>query len=79
MSGEKFRAISVADFFYKNREIAGFDNPVRASYTIVRELVENALDACEQYSILPDIRVKLIDEGGSIYRLKVEDNGIGIP
>lgn len=79
MSGEKFKTISVADFFYKNREIAGFDNPVRATYTIIRELVENALDACEQYSILPDVRVKLIDEGGSIYRLKVEDNGIGIP
>jgi len=79
MSGEKFKAISVADFFYKNREIAGFDNPVRATYTIVRELVENALDACEQYSILPDVRVKLIDEGNSIYRLKVEDNGIGVP
>ncbi|NHV61186.1 MAG: DNA topoisomerase VI subunit B [Candidatus Verstraetearchaeota archaeon] len=79
MSGEKFKAISAADFFYKNKEIAGFDNPVRATYTIIRELVENALDACEQYSILPDVRVKLIDEGNSIYRLRVEDNGIGVP
>lgn len=79
MSQEKFQSISAADFFYKNREIAGFDNPVRATYTIIRELVENALDACEQYSIKPEIRVKLIDEGESIYRLKVEDNGIGVP
>jgi DNA topoisomerase-6 subunit B len=79
VSREKFQSISAADFFYKNREIAGFDNSVRATYTIVRELVENALDACEQYSIRPEIRVKLIDEGNSIYRLKVEDNGIGVP
>lgn len=79
MSGEKFKSISAADFFYKNKEIAGFDNPVRATYTIMRELVENALDACEQYSILPEVRVKLIDEGNSIYKLKVEDNGIGVP
>ena len=79
MSGEKFKSISAADFFYKNKEIAGFDNPVRATYTILRELVENALDACEQYSILPEVRVKLIDEGNSIYKLKVEDNGIGVP
>jgi len=79
LSGEKFKSISAADFFYKNKEIAGFDNPVRATYTIMRELVENALDACEQYSILPEVRVKLIDEGNSIYKLKVEDNGIGVP
>jgi len=79
VSREKFQSISAADFFYKNREIAGFDNPVRATYTIIRELVENALDACEQYSIKPELRVKLIDEGSSIYRLKIEDNGIGVP
>ncbi len=79
MSGEKFRSISAADFFYKNKEIAGFDNSVRATYTIMRELIENALDACEQYSIPPEVRVKLIDEGNSIYKLKVEDNGIGVP
>ncbi len=79
MSREKFQAISPADFFYRNKEIAGFDNPVRATYTIIRELVENALDACEQYSIPPDIRVKLIQQGSSIYKIKVEDNGIGVP
>lgn len=79
MSREKFQSISAADFFYRNREIAGFDNPVRATYTIIRELVENALDACEQYSIPPDVRTKLIDEGNSIYRIRVEDNGIGVP
>jgi len=53
VSREKFQSISAADFFYRNREIAGFDNPVRATYTIIRELVENSLDACEQYSIMP--------------------------
>ncbi|RLE49749.1 MAG: DNA topoisomerase VI subunit B [Candidatus Methanomethylicota archaeon] len=76
---EKFQAISPADFFYRNREIAGFDNPVRATYTIIRELVENALDACELYSIPPDVRVRLVSEGDSIYRIRVEDNGVGVP
>ena len=42
-----FEAISPADFFYRNRSIAGFDNNMRALYTAVRELVENSLDACE--------------------------------
>jgi DNA topoisomerase-6 subunit B len=79
VSREKFQSISAADFFYRNREIAGFDNPVRATYTIIRELVENALDACEQYSIMPDLRIKLISDGTSMYKIKVEDNGIGVP
>lgn len=79
MSHEKFQAISPADFFYRNREIAGFDNPVRATYTIVRELVENALDACELYRIPPDVKVKLVNEGGSTYGVRVEDNGVGVP
>ncbi|MEM2584471.1 MAG: DNA topoisomerase VI subunit B, partial [Thermoproteota archaeon] len=52
---EKFKEISPADFFYRNRDIAGFSNPVRALYTAVRELVENSLDACEARGILPDI------------------------
>ncbi|MEK6919717.1 MAG: hypothetical protein AABX62_01585 [Thermoproteota archaeon] len=43
---EVFQEISAADFFYRNRDIAGFTNPTRAIYSSVRELVENSLDAC---------------------------------
>ena len=35
--------MSPSDFFYRNREIAGFSNPSRATYTAVRELLENSL------------------------------------
>ncbi|RLE51142.1 MAG: DNA topoisomerase VI subunit B [Candidatus Methanomethylicota archaeon] len=60
--------------------MAGFDNPVRATYTIVRELVENALDACETHGILPDIYVRLsLKERGNVYNIRVEDNGCGVP
>ncbi|HDI46708.1 MAG TPA: DNA topoisomerase VI subunit B, partial [Candidatus Methanomethylia archaeon] len=79
MSREKFQAISPADFFYRNREIAGFDNPVRATYTVIRELVENSLDACELYQIPPDIRVRLTRVSENVYQIRVEDNGIGVP
>ncbi|MDW8034415.1 MAG: DNA topoisomerase VI subunit B [Nitrososphaerota archaeon] len=83
-SREKFKEISPADFFYRNRDIAGFSNPVRALYTAVRELVENSLDACEARSILPDIILFLNIEGQAdseknIVRIKIADNGGGIP
>lgn len=83
-SEEKFKEISPADFFYRNRDIAGFSNPVRALYTAVRELVENSLDACEARGILPDIILFLTIEGQAsseknIVRIKIADNGGGIP
>ncbi|RLF13935.1 MAG: DNA topoisomerase VI subunit B, partial [Thermoprotei archaeon] len=76
---EKWRAISAADFFYRNREIAGFDNPVRSTYTIFRELVENSMDACESGGFLPDIYVRLRHVEGGALEIKVEDNGRGVP
>lgn len=80
MSKEVYEAISPADFFYRNREIAGFDNPVRATYTIIRELVENSLDACETHGISPTVYVNLIEgERQGVYRIRVEDNGCGVP
>lgn len=75
----KFEAISPADFFYRNRDIAGFDNPMRALYTAVRELIENSLDACEDGRILPEIFASVEDLGENTFRLTVIDNGIGVP
>ena len=49
---EKFNQISPSEFFYSNRDLAGFSNPTRSLYTAVREFVENALDACDQKGIL---------------------------
>jgi len=79
-----FEEISASDFFYRNRDIAGFTNPSRAIFAAVRELVENSLDAAESLKIPPDIYVRLSYEGEAtketqIYKLRVEDNGIGVP
>lgn len=79
----KFEQVSPADFFYRNRDIAGFTNPSRSLYMSIRELVENSLDAAEIGKILPEIHVQLKvaeDREGDvkIYKLRVEDNGIGI-
>jgi DNA topoisomerase-6 subunit B len=81
---EVFQEISAADFFYRNRDIAGFTNPSRAIYSTIRELVENSLDACETREIPPDIYLRVSHESGptegpGIYRVHIEDNGIGIP
>jgi DNA topoisomerase-6 subunit B len=80
-SQEKYTTISPAEFFKRNPELAGFSNPSRALYQTVRELVENALDATDVHGILPSLKIEiaLVDEVRQIYRVSVEDNGIGIP
>ena len=55
----KQRDISVSEFFAKNRHLLGFDNPAKALLTTVKEGVDNALDACEEGGVLPDIRVEI--------------------
>jgi len=77
---EKFESLSPSEFFYRNREIAGFSNPTRALYQTVRELVENSLDATELHRIPPDIKILIsIEEQPDLVSVLVEDNGIGIP
>ena len=98
---QAFEEISAADFFYRNRDIAGFTNPARAIFSSIRELVENSLDAADQSGITPDIYIRLsYDHEGTmkteaedentieneagvsepkVYRLRVVDNGSGVP
>jgi DNA topoisomerase-6 subunit B len=83
LSKEVFSQISPSEFFYRNRDLAGFSNPTRSLYTSVREFVENALDACDQKKILPDIHlsIKAVDAekpDPKHYILTVKDNGPGI-
>ena len=83
MARAAFEEISASDFFYRNRDIAGFTNPSRAIFAAIRELVENSLDAAESLKIPPDVYVRLSFEGEAskdtqVYKLRVEDNGSGI-
>ena len=73
------REIAVSEFFSKNRHLLGFDSPQKALMTAVREAVDNALDACEEAKILPEILVEITELSESRYRVRVEDNGPGIP
>jgi len=89
MTTAEYQSMSPSDFFYRNREIAGFSNPSRAIYAAVRELVENSLDACEARMVPPNIYLRITEEmkaedptsetSSSIYTMRVQDNGTGLP
>jgi DNA topoisomerase VI subunit B len=85
--GARQREISVSEFFTKNRHLLGFDNPRKALLTCVKEAVDNALDACEEAGILPDIVVKVevagngeapVPSQATRFRITITDNGPGI-
>src|SRR5438552_11249391 len=85
--GARQRDLSVSEFFTKNRHLLGFDNPRKALLTCVKEAVDNALDACEEAGILPDVVVKVEVAGNgdapppsqaTRFRITVTDNGPGI-
>jgi DNA topoisomerase-6 subunit B len=72
------REISVSEFFLKNRHLLGFDSLRKALMTTVKEAVDNALDACEEGGILPEISVELLQTDEKRFKVTVTDNGPGI-
>ena len=68
-----------SEFFVDNSALAGFSGE-RILYMAVRELIENALDSCETFSILPSIKISLktFDQTNDLWMLSCEDNGTGI-
>jgi DNA topoisomerase-6 subunit B len=75
---KKQREVSVAEFFERNRHLLGFDNKRKALLTVVKEAVDNSLDACEEAHILPEVYVEIVDMGNDRFRCIIEDNGPGI-
>jgi len=86
--GAQQQEISVSEFFTKNRHLLGFDSPRKALLTCIKEAVDNALDACEEAGILPEVVVKLVALGNgksnptpsqaTRFRITVIDYGPGI-
>jgi DNA topoisomerase-6 subunit B len=76
--GRKQRRISVSEFFEKNRHLLGYDNKAKAMLIIVKEAVDNGLDACEEAGILPEIYVGIKELGEEKFRITIRDNGPGI-
>lgn len=75
---KKQKDISVAEFFERNRHLLGFDNKRKALLTVIKEAVDNSIDACEEARILPEINVQIVEMGNDRFRVSIEDNGPGI-
>jgi DNA topoisomerase VI subunit B len=84
MAQSKITTSSTAEYFSKNLQQVGFSSQVKAVLTTLKEAVDNALDACEEHGILPEVEVLIEKEGsGSLknadkIRIRVIDNGPGI-
>ena len=74
----EFRETSISEFFEKNRHILGFDSLQKSLFMVIKEAVDNSLDACEEFQILPDIYVEVRKGEGDSITAIVEDNGPGI-
>ena len=72
------KSISISEFFEKNRHLLGYDNKIKVLLIIVKEAVDNALDATEEARILPEIYVKMEELDKEKYKVVVKDNGPGI-
>ncbi|MEW5759346.1 MAG: DNA topoisomerase VI subunit B [Candidatus Thermoplasmatota archaeon] len=75
---KKQKEISVAEFFERNKQLLGFDTLTRSLLTVVKECVDNSLDACEEARIMPEILVEVKETEKGSYKILVEDNGPGI-
>jgi DNA topoisomerase-6 subunit B len=76
--GKEMKEISVAEFFEKNKHFLGYENPTKSLATVVKESVDNSLDACDEAGILPRIFVSVKQVGSDRFRVITEDNGPGI-
>ena len=76
--GSDHREISVAEFFEKNKHLLGFENAQKSIITVVKEAVDNSLDACEEDEILPEIHVLIDEVDDKKCRVEIRDNAIGL-
>lgn len=72
------KEISVAEFFEKNRHLLGYENPAKALLTVVKEAVDNSLDATCSAGIVPEIFISVKQTAPDRFKVMVEDNGPGV-
>jgi DNA topoisomerase-6 subunit B len=75
---EAMREVSVAEFFEKNRHLLGYENPTKALITVVKELLDNSLDAANEADMLPKIKINVTSISEEKFKVTVNDNGPGI-
>lgn len=75
---KEHKAVAVSEFFERNRHLLGYDNPTRALITVVKELIDNSLDASEEARILPRVWAEIKPTTSERFRVMCKDNGPGI-
>lgn len=84
MAKQRITSSSTAEYFSKNLQQVGFSSPTKAVLTTLKEAIDNSLDACEEESILPELKVTIEKVGAGtmkntdLIRICVEDNGPGL-
>ena len=76
--GEKMKAVSVAEFFKKNRHLLGFDSPIKSMLMVVKEAVDNALDATEDFAHEMYKKTKQWQFPEIIVEIKKDEHGLAI-
>ncbi|MDK1021754.1 MAG: ATP-binding protein, partial [Candidatus Hydrogenedentes bacterium] len=75
MERTTFRTSRLLDFCSRKELIAQTGHqPEEWPLVLLKELVDNALDACEEAEVAPEITITVDDQG-----VTVADNGPGIP
>ena len=74
-----FETSRAAEYFEADELAKQTGQPARKFAAVaLKELVDNALDACEAAGAAPEIGIEVREEAGLV-RLAVSDNGTGIP
>jgi len=89
---QRMRESNPAQYFERNLHQLGFSDPEHSLLQTLKEMIDNSLDATELGDILPDLTLEVEETGdeitlpsqtgrgrkASIYRVRLEDNGVGI-
>jgi DNA topoisomerase VI subunit B len=75
LSRTTFRTSRLLDFFSEKELVAQIGHPKEQwPLVVLKELVDNALDACEEAGVAPEVTVNLDPAG-----ITISDNGLGLP
>ncbi len=92
LEAQKMRESNPAQYFERSLHQLGFSDPEHSLLQTLKEMIDNSLDATELGDILPELRLEIEEtkdeitlpsqtgrgRKASIYRVRLEDNGVGI-
>lgn len=70
--------VGVAEYMYRNIHLLGFENNNKVLNVILRELMDNSLDAATQAGLLPKVSCKITSLKEKKYKVFFQDFGPGV-